>query len=272
MSETSIAQEASTEAEEVRTTWYFTFGGGHVHPATGDYLSKAYVVIVGTRDEARTKMEAAFGNRWAFQYATYDDACIDEYDMHQVDMPEPAAEAESKSTVETADPEVIAVPDPDRVAYTQGLREIADWLDAHPEVRLPYIGRSIPGCELPALPIYLRTPSAWEDVPSVRAQMATVARAMGSAAKSPGLVDGTFIVWRSFAGLAVFAQAERDEVCERIVVGTKEVTEEIPDPEVLKSVPKVTVTKTVEEVEWRCGSLLSPEPKQLAVPLAEVAA
>lgn len=145
-----------------------------------------------------------------------------------------------------------------RTAFTAGLREIADWLDAHPEVPVPYLGSYVPGNPRPSMPIYLREPYSFEEgMPSVREQMATIARAMGKANKAPGGVEGTFIVSRSFAGLAVYAQADREEVCERVVLGTRDVTEEVPDPEALKAVPKVIVTKTVEDVEWRCMPLLA---------------
>lgn len=49
--------------------------------------------------------------------------------------------------------------------------------------------------------------------------------------------------------------AYRDQVCERVVTGTREVTKTIPDPTV--EVPVVEVTETVEDVEWICGPLLA---------------
>ena len=49
----------------------------------------------------------------------------------------------------------------------------------------------------------------------------------------------------------------RSTVCERIVLGTREVTEEIPDPEALAAVPTITVTKTVEDIRWECVPLLA---------------
>jgi hypothetical protein len=49
---------------------------------------------------------------------------------------------------------------------------------------------------------------------------------------------------------------DRNEVCEKVVTGTREVTKEVPDPEALAAVPKVTVTETVEDVEWRCHPIL----------------
>lgn len=54
----------------------------------------------------------------------------------------------------------------------------------------------------------------------------------------------------------IWVYASRSEVCERVVKGTREVTKEVPDPEALKAVPKVTVTETVEDVEWVCMPIL----------------
>ncbi len=51
----------------------------------------------------------------------------------------------------------------------------------------------------------------------------------------------------------------REEICERIVTGTREVTEEVPDPEYVANAPIVQVTKTVEDVEWRCHPILAAE-------------
>ena len=142
--------------------------------------------------------------------------------------------------------------DPRRAAYIDGLRQIADWLEQHPDVPLPYLGfagsTKLQAQNVPAVPIYV-----WDDQ---RQRMAAIARAMGGAEKDAA--GDRFRLTRHFAGIAVVASAERDQVCERIVVGTREVTEEVPDPEALAAVPKVTVTKTVEDVEWRCGSLLAP--------------
>ena len=53
--------------------------------------------------------------------------------------------------------------------------------------------------------------------------------------------------------------AEREEICERVVTGTREVTEEVPDPEQVAAVPKVTVTRTEEIVEWKCRPILPDE-------------
>lgn len=72
----------------------------------------------------------------------------------------------------------------------------------------------------------------------------------------------------AFGSASLHVYADRDEVCERIVIGTREVTEEVPDPEALAAVPKVAVTKIVEDVEWRCSSFLAPEPSADELPAA----
>lgn len=57
----------------------------------------------------------------------------------------------------------------------------------------------------------------------------------------------------------LFVYADREQICERKVVGQKTVTKEVPDPDALAAVPKVTVTETVDEVEWICSPLLANE-------------
>jgi hypothetical protein len=46
-------------------------------------------------------------------------------------------------------------------------------------------------------------------------------------------------------------------VCERVVVATREVEMEEPDPVAVAALPKVTRTVTVEDVEWKCAPLLT---------------
>lgn len=60
-----------------------------------------------------------------------------------------------------------------------------------------------------------------------------------------------------FGPLSIQIYTLRGEVCERVVIGVKEVTKEVPDPTALAAVPKVTVTETVEQIEWRCTPLLA---------------
>lgn len=147
-------------------------------------------------------------------------------------------------------------PETERAAYTRGLREIADWLDANPEIQLPYLDSTISGKDQPTLNILL----GWWSGKDQREQMATIGRAMGKFDKYARPDGDRFAISRVFGSIALTVTADRDEVCERIVVGTREVTEEVPDPEAVAALPKVSVTKVVEDVRWECRSILADEP------------
>lgn len=145
-----------------------------------------------------------------------------------------------------------------RAAYIEGLHQIADFLAEHPEVPLPNIGDFINGAYQPTLRIF--TQVGRDDDRDQRTKLADIAKAMGRAEKA---TDYEFAIWRKFSGIILAAYAERGEVCERVVTGTREVTEEVPDPEALAAVPKVTVTKVVEDVDWVCQPLLKPASTSL---------
>lgn len=144
-----------------------------------------------------------------------------------------------------------------RDGFTAGLRAIACFLDDHPDVPLPYLGRGAEGSSLPGMPIFL------VDQSTARAELAAVTRAMGTATKAPVTYhngDERFQVWREFAGIVLYAQADRAEVCTRVVTGTedREVEEEVK--------PAVTrkVTKKVEIVRWECSPILATPAAGLA--------
>lgn len=130
-----------------------------------------------------------------------------------------------------------------RTAYTDGLRAFAAILEQHPEIPLPYEGRAS------AITIHY----LYGDDP--RGAMAAAVRAIPCAwAKTSN--DDYFDVQGELFGLKIVLTAYRDQVCTRRVIGTHEITEEVPDPDA----PMVTVTRVVEDVEWDCGSLLAPAP------------
>lgn len=141
--------------------------------------------------------------------------------------------------------------DQDRAGYTAGLRALADILDQHPEIPLPYEGR-------------LGTIS-WPVYDGGAERLAAIARVVipGRREKDTSL-DGYFKVIGKLHGLSLEVWSTRQLVCERIVTGTREVTREVPDPEALAAVPTVTVTETVEDVTWECAPLLAGEAE--AVP------
>jgi len=131
----------------------------------------------------------------------------------------------------------------ERAEYIAGLRMLADALETNPELTLPYTGR---------------TTTTINVIPfdNQREQLAAWARVLpGRKEKQPR--GQYFDLIGAFRGLKMMVICHRDEVCERVVLGTREVTETVPDPDLIAAVPTVTVTKTVEDVVWRCRPLLA---------------
>ncbi len=139
-------------------------------------------------------------------------------------------------------------PEQQRADYIKGLRLLAGVLAEHPEVPLPYEGNA--------------SAMTFHFLGGVdpKADMAACARALPTSfAKNAN--GQYFDLEGKLAGLKVHLVAFRNQVCERVVVGTHEETVEEKDPEALAKVPVVTKTVTVEDVEWRCSPLLAAEKK-----------
>jgi hypothetical protein len=137
----------------------------------------------------------------------------------------------------------------DRNAYISGLRKLADALETHPEVPLPYEG------ETTELTLFF---FAGDDP---KAEMAAAARALPTSFRKEA--DGKYFDLKGHLdGVQIRLCAMREQVCERVVTGTREEVVEEPDPdalaEALAAVPTVTKTVTVEDVEWRCSPVLAP--------------
>jgi hypothetical protein len=133
----------------------------------------------------------------------------------------------------------------DRTAYIEGLRALADTLEQNPDLPLPSHGSTM------AISWY-----SWDDA----AQMAAIARALPCDwVKDVTGADEDYAHFHlrgSVAGLNLKITSYRNTVCTRRVTGTREVTEEVPDPDA----PMVTVTTTVEDVEWDCHPVLAAAP------------
>jgi hypothetical protein len=138
-----------------------------------------------------------------------------------------------------------------RAAYVAGLRVLARILENHPEVPLPFAGTGTP------LTLHFLTGSG------DREKMAAAARALPcqwvKGTRDYGDLGGAYFdLSGDLAGLRVQLTAAREDVCERIVTGTREVTEMVKDPVLLDAVPLTEVTRTVEDVEWRCRPVTAP--------------
>src|SRR6266581_2702793 len=119
-------------------------------------------------------------------------------------------------------------PKSEREQYITGLRTLAAALEADETLPLPQSEISWP------VQIYDDETYAADD----------------AAVKNYG--DEYFRMRGSIGGLQIRPWAMRDQVCTRVVKGTKEVTAEVP-------VTFTTVTTTVEDVEWVCEPLLAAE-------------
>ena len=96
-----------------------------------------------------------------------------------------------------------------------------------------------------------------------KAGMAAAARALRGPWVKTG--DGTYFdLSGRVAGLSVRLCAYRDQVCTKVVTGTREVTKMVKDPAALASVPEIEVTETVEDVEWQCSPLLASRRPQIS--------
>lgn len=136
----------------------------------------------------------------------------------------------------------------DRTAFAQGLRDLADALDAHPEIPLP------------TTPFFARIhpPTDLDDERKreyARRRAAEIARAIPSKVDKQAF-GSVFSLSAKFGPISVDFDFNREQVCERVVTGTRTVTEEEPDPDAMAQVPKRTVTREVEDVEWRCPDSL----------------
>jgi len=146
-------------------------------------------------------------------------------------------------------------PGPDAQAIIDGLLSLAVMIEKHPEL----VGAGGPlRFAFNNLNVFVEN----------RAQVAALARiGMRSGAKATkhqsahlAGVNLDFGMAEGHRGRVMLCvNVDREEICERIVTGTREVIEEVPDPEQVAALPKVTVTRDEEIVEWKCRPLLADE-------------
>lgn len=138
-----------------------------------------------------------------------------------------------------------------RAATIAGLRELADTLDAHDDLPLPTLSVDW------YLFVYADSPREKDEevLARQRTEAARLVRILGSADK---YVTGNLFRYRHWFGgpdgLESEVIVDRPAVCERVVTGTREVTRLVPRGEDPR--PVDVFTEEVEDVEWRCTSLL----------------
>lgn len=131
-----------------------------------------------------------------------------------------------------------------RAEYVASLRALAELLERNTDLDVPYAGGSISVIPLGA--------------EHQRAQVAAWTRALPGVKRKEASGDGAaFYVYGNVGLLRICVIADRNEVCERVVVGTREVVETRPDPDAVAALPTTTVTRVEEIVEWRCSPVLA---------------
>lgn len=140
-------------------------------------------------------------------------------------------------------------PDP-RAEFIAGLRAFADLLEQNPDLRLPYHGAST---EMLIFPTYGG---------DQRAELARWARLLPGLKQKRAHGD-KFDLAANLRGLKLLICCDRDQVCEKRVIGVETVTETVPDPDALASVPLVERTTEREIVEWVCSPSILAERGQV---------
>lgn len=136
--------------------------------------------------------------------------------------------------------------DEKRTEYAAGLRMLADLLEAHPEIPLPYDGSGdSPGQRLTIFDLSGDDPKA-----TARA----FARVMPGPIKKEYLQDSLYLQ-TSLRGLRLQLGVTRSAVCERRVIGTEEVV--IPAEPAQPAVPQRVETRDV--VVWDCAPILADQ-------------
>ena len=143
----------------------------------------------------------------------------------------------SATTQYTPAPSAPAEPNPATL-----LRAIATWLESHPDAHVSQIDSSISASSIVVRDYTVHGAD----------QLAEQARAIGGkwTKKLDGQDDSLFKLVQEIApGVTYELVAWRDEVCTRVVTGTKTTTVTEPDPELVAALPVVEREVTTETVE-----------------------
>jgi hypothetical protein len=127
---------------------------------------------------------------------------------------------------EVIDAEAVPELDSETQQLARSLRDFADYVEKHPELRFASGGEQT---------FYL--------FPRVD-ELSKVARAFGNAAKDV-LGDSFFVLKKQIGVFTLQASWGREDVCERVVVGREMVEEKVPSAYETRIVER-------DKVEWKC--------------------
>ncbi|WP_027946568.1 hypothetical protein [Amycolatopsis taiwanensis] len=138
---------------------------------------------------------------------------------------------------------------PLHIRQAEGLERMAAMLREHPELaeRFRYLSFSQHcfGEDAEALGLFARVAAAYADNGTVEKRYS----------------DKFAVVEARFGAVSIHLQTDREQVCERVQVGTETVTRKERDPEAvekaLAEIPETEVTEEVPVYEWQCKPLLA---------------
>lgn len=109
-----------------------------------------------------------------------------------------------------------------------GLKSLAKWYESHPDA-----------------PVSFSAPTfyVWADDAE---HFAKCVKMIGPCTKRES--NGYFDVFRMFGPIELQAIIPRGQICDKVSLGTKTITKEVPDP----NAPTITITEEVEQFEWKC--------------------
>lgn len=143
------------------------------------------------------------------------------------------------------------MPDTTITTVSENLRILADLIEAHPDLPLPYAVAYGTDAGID-VHWYLHIGDLTGDLPGQKAAAARVILELGGTwVKSERGEQFGFTQRRG--GLRMDVQVARAAVCERVVIGSREVT--VPASPARAAEPERV--ETVEDVTWICSSLLA---------------
>lgn len=145
------------------------------------------------------------------------------------------------------------------------LRALADVLDAHPGLPDPYISASGSGSGKVEAHWYLHIHELNEDLPGQKTAAAAIVRTFGGTwDKADRTYDNGFEFTQTRDGIELQVVVNREAVCERVVTGTHEVVVVAAKPAqpAMDALPEHV--QVVEDVTWRCSSLLASDVEPVA--------
>jgi len=134
---------------------------------------------------------------------------------------------------------------------SENLRVLADLIEAHPDLPLPYVTAYSSGQTEAAW--YLHILDLQGDLPEQKAVAARIVSTLGGKWAKHEDGDCFRFTQRRWDGLVLQVTVNRAAVCERVVTGTHEVT--MPATDARPAEPERV--ETVEDVTWVCSSLLA---------------